>query len=394
MHFVSTLAGVAAVSGVVAAQSPPISDWSAEDIASGQAFRDVSDQSNTNQRNNINSRQNSACTYENANVRKEWRNMPQEERKSFTDAMSCLQHMPYTRMTDAQKADYPGVFTRYDEFVATHINYTTQIHMTADFLAWHRFFIHAMEQDLRNLCGYTGYMPYWDWAQDAGKTDQSEVFNGDEFSMGGNGEYIPNRDSVYLAAMSINLNPGTGGGCVQNGPFSDFVTNLGPVSSPYDNVEGHFDHNRRCLTRDFNNEISARFNSYQNVTELLLNMIYIEDFQELMQGYGDHNNPMGVHGGGHWLGGGPSQLEDFHSSPNDPIFFIHHGMIDRVWTIWQNLDINGRQNIISGTSTLANDPPSDPMQLSDMIPFGFVADDQTFGDLMDTFAGPYCYRYE
>jgi tyrosinase len=94
------------------------------------------------------------------------------------------------------------------------------------------------------------------------------------------------------------------------------------------------------------------------------------------------------------MGGGPSQLEDFHSSPNDPIFFLHHAMIDQIWTVWQNIDIWGRQNIISGTSTLANDPPSDPMQLSDKIPFGFVADDQTFGDLMDTFAGPYCYRYE
>ena len=69
-------------------------------------------------------------------------------------------------------------------------------------------------------------------------------------------------------------------------------------------------------------------------------------------------------------------------------------MIDRIWTVWQNLDIGSRQNVIQGTSTLGNNPPSDPMQLSDMISFGFVADDQMFGDLMDTFGGPYCYRYE
>ena len=393
MHFTSSLAGLAAISGLALAQSPPISNYNADQIANGDAWRDVAKTANDRMRENVNGR-NAACNYDNAKVRKEFTQMSNEDRKSFTDAVTCLHHTPPQRMTEAQKVDYPGVFTRYDEYVATHINYTTQIHMTADFLAWHRFFTHSFEQDLKNLCGYTGVMPYWNWAADAGNIQNSEIFNGDEFSMGGNGEYIAGRKDVYLYAMNINLKPGTGGGCVQSGPFSDFVTNLGPVSSPFENVKGHFDHNRRCLTRDFNNDISNTYNTYQQITELVLNMIYVEDFQELMQGYGNHNNAIGIHGGGHWMGGGPSQLEDFHSSPNDPIFFLHHAMIDQIWTVWQNLDIWGRQNIISGTSTLANDPPSDPMQLSDKIPFGFVADDQTFGDIMDTFAGPYCYRYE
>lgn len=34
------------------------------------------------------------------------------------------------------------------------------------------------------------------------------------------------------------------------------------------------------------------------------------------------------------------------------------------------------------------------MQLSDRLPYGFVADDQTFSDLMDNFNGLFCYRYE
>ncbi|KAM0719990.1 hypothetical protein Q7P37_004125 [Cladosporium fusiforme] len=394
MHFVSTLAGVAAVTGLAAAASPAISNWSDDEIRSGKAFKDVASRANTDMRENINRRGNSQCNYDNAQVRQEFRSMSNDQRKAFTDAVTCLHHTGPQRFTEDQRGDYPGVFTRYDEYVATHINYTTQIHMTADFLAWHRFFTYSLEQDLRNLCGYQGNMPYWDWAADAGALDKSEMFNGDEFSMGGNGEYIPNRDSVWLGAMNINLNPGTGGGCVKDGPFSDFVTNLGPVSSPYENVKGHFDHNRRCLTRDLNNEISGEYNTYSKATHLILNQRTVKDFQELMQGYSHHNNALGIHGGGHWLGGGPSQLEDFHSSPNDPVFFLHHAMIDRIWVIWQNLDIDQRQNVIDGTSTLANDPPSDPMQLSDTIPFGFVADDQTLGDLMDNFGGPFCYRYE
>jgi tyrosinase len=65
------------------------------------------------------------------------------------------------------------------------------------------------------------------------------------------------------------------------------------------------------------------------------------------------------------------------------------------WTVWQNLDIYRRQNILSGTGTLGCKVPDCPaMQLTDRVPFGFVAPDQILGDLMDTFAGPFCYRYE
>ncbi|KAI7541534.1 hypothetical protein KC331_g5502, partial [Hortaea werneckii] len=87
-------------------------------------------------------------------------------------------------------------------------------------------------------------------------------------------------------------------------------------------------------------------------------------------------------------------LEDFHSSPSDPVFFIHHSMIDHIYTVWQNLAWDEREDAIDGTSTLLNSPPTADMQLSDVLSFGLVAEDKTFGDLMDTMSGPYCYRYE
>lgn len=133
--------------------------------------------------------------------------------------------------------------------------------------------------------------------------------------------------------------------------------------------------------------------AYTNVTDLVLGEDTIENFQNLMQGYLG-NNKLGVHGGGHWLGGGPSQLEDFHSSPNDPLFYLHHGMIDRIWTAWQYMDLENRLDAISGTSTLQNSPPSANMTLSDTLTFGLIGEDHKFGDLMDTLSGPYCYRYE
>jgi tyrosinase len=379
--------------GVSPTYIPKLSDFTQADIASGEAWKNVSQIAD--QRMKARDLEGS-CTYENAAVRTEFRAMSNEMRKEFTDAVTCLKNMAPQVMTAAQSADFPGVKSRYDEYVATHIENTFKIHATADFLAWHRHFIYTFEQDLKTSCGYTGTLPYWDWAADAQAVDQSEIFNGDEFSMGSNGEYIPDRADTYLGLQDLNFPPGTGGGCVHSGPFSNttYTTNLGPIDSPYNNnVANQYDYNPRCLIRDLNSWFSQRYNTYSNVADLAIGVDSVQYLQALMQGYlGD--NKLGIHGGGHWLGGGPSQLEDFHSSPNDPIFYIHHAMVDRIWTVWQYMDRENRQNAIYGTSTLNNSPASADMTLKDELPFGLVTSSPVLGDLMDTLAGPYCYRYE
>ena len=54
---------------------------------------------------------------------------------------------------------YPGAKSRYDDFVAVHINQTLSIHGTANFLGWHRYFVRTYELALKNECGYKGYQP-------------------------------------------------------------------------------------------------------------------------------------------------------------------------------------------------------------------------------------------
>ncbi|KAL1583098.1 hypothetical protein WHR41_08301 [Cladosporium halotolerans] len=368
---------------------PQLSDYTSAEIEGGDALEDASKVATQR----LQERElDGSCTFETARVRTEFRKMSNDDRKSFTDAVLCLKQVP----TSVDQSAYPGVQSRYDEYVATHINMTMNIHVTADFLAWHRNFVAHFEEDLINLCGYTGSMPYWDWARDAYAPHESEVFNGDEFSLGSDGVYVGGRGDTYLGLMDVTFPPGTGGGCVHSGPFSEgnFVSTLGPLDSPYgDNVANSYDYNERCLVRDLNVFFSSRYNTYANVTQLLLGQDNIQFFQAEMQGfYGD--NKLGIHGAGHWLGGGPSQMQDFHSSPNDPIFFLHHAMIDRVWAIWQALDVEERQRAIYGTSTLNNSPPSPEKHLTDSIPFGFVGQNEIFGDLMDTMGGKYCYRYE
>ena len=318
--------------------------------------------------------------------------MPEATRKEFTDAVICLQNTAPQRLTTDEESTYPGVKSRYDEYVATHIKYTYNIHLTADFLAWHRYFIWLFEHDLQTLCGYTGSLPYWNWALDASAPQDSPLFTGDAYSMGSNGAYIASRSGVYLGNQNVVIPPGTGGGCITSGPFSNYTANLGPLDTT---DLGDFDYNPHCVTRDLNSWVSTRFTSWENVTTLLLNNNYVEAFQGVMQADSNYlpTGNFGVHGGGHFTLGSQSTMSDFESSPADPVFYLHHGMIDRLWTVWQGLDLPGRQNAISGTSTLANSPASADMTLDDMLPFGLVADDVRFGGVMDTLSGQFCYYY-
>jgi tyrosinase len=71
-------------------------------------------------------------------------------------------------------------------------------------------------------------------------------------------------------------------------------------------------------------------------------------------------------------------------------------MIDRVWWIWQIQDWEKRQNAISGTLTLLNDPPSRNTTLRDLQDIGVNAGPVPLGDLMSTLGGlngELCYIY-
>jgi tyrosinase len=110
---------------------------------------------------------------------------------------------------------YPGAKSRYDDFTVVHMNMTPSVHSTANFMHWHRYYIWAYETALRTECAYTGYQPYWDWAKYADIVN-SPIFNGDEWSMGGNGESVPHTGTQF---GTENLPAGPGGGCVTKGAF-------------------------------------------------------------------------------------------------------------------------------------------------------------------------------
>lgn len=64
--------------------------------------------------------------------------------------------------------------------------------------------------------------------------------------------------------------------------------------------------------------------------------------------YDDFSSPInGVHGGVHiWVGG---TMSDASVSPADPVFWLHHANLDRLWWVWYNSATGNHQNpVIAG----------------------------------------------
>ncbi|EEP82997.1 conserved hypothetical protein [Uncinocarpus reesii 1704] len=342
-------------------------------------------------------RRTNACTLSNLSVRREWSTFTVRQRKAYIDAVLCLQKLP----AKTPSSIATGAKSRYDDFVATHVQQTLGIHHTGTFLAWHRYYVHEYDQALRNECSYKGDYPYWDWPLSAViGMENHPIFDGSDTSLSGNGKPIPNQGDIVVRIADfppVNLPSGTGGGCVTSGPFKDYVVNLGPavLLLPGDKVEfrpNPLDHNPRCLKRDLTDTVIKKYANATAVVDLILRSKDIESFQTTMQG-ALGSDSVGVHGGGHFaLGGDPGR--DVFVSPGDPAFFLHHGMIDRVWWIWQSLDPKNRRNAIHGTGTFLNQPPSPNTTLDTLIDLGHAGGSvRPMRDLMSTTDGPFCYTY-
>ncbi|KAI9163137.1 Tyrosinase-like protein orsC [Paramyrothecium foliicola] len=350
---------------------------------------------------NLQVRSNS-CKWSDVRIRREWDSISVDERKDYIAAVQCLQSKPARTPSEAA----PGAKTRFDDFVATHINQTMTIHYTANFLPWHRYFTWLYEEALREECGYKGTQPYWNWARTAQTgLEKSPIFDGSETSMSGNGEFVQSEGDIILGASSglppIYLPTGNGGGCVKSGPFKDMVVNLGPAAldSPggvvVANPNGPLSHNPRCLSRDLTDKVNQDYANVTAIVDLITKTQNVADFQLQMQGAPGSGN-IGVHGGGHYsLGGDPGR--DVFTSPGDPAFYLHHAMIDRVWWIWQTLCPSQRMRgeaAISGTRTFFNQPPSPNATLEDLLDYGFAAGPPLqIKDALSTLAGPFCYVY-
>jgi tyrosinase len=180
------------------------------------------------------------------------------------------------------------------------------------------------------------------------------------------------------------------------------VVHLGPVSPSVDPAPPRnprsdgYGSNPRCLRRDISNQLSMRYSRTQDIVSLITGQSTIGPFQDVMQGMGGFGvgggNGMGVHGAGHFtIAGDPGG--DFYTSPNDPAFYLHHGMIDRTWTIWQSQDLGARTEVIAGGASMMGFGRQ--QSLDDLVDLGVVGEKvYRIRDLVSSVDGPFCYVYE
>ncbi|KAF3387274.1 hypothetical protein F1880_001207 [Penicillium rolfsii] len=311
------------------------------------------------------------------------------ERIGYTNAVLCLMRAQPRLPTQ----EYPGVRSRHDDFVATHINYTLSSHYSGLFLPWHRHFLWLFENALRDECGYNGYLPYWNWPLWAGNLHGSPLFDGSATSLSGDGEYNPDEQNLSNGAVTILR--GSGGGCVRSGPFKDMTIHLGPfprdLLSATDIPPPEFNYNPRCLNRSLNDFVSTHFTSQTQVTKLMA-AENIADFQMVMDhGPAAPDGVLGLHGGGHFSVG--STMQDLFSSPQDPAFMLHHAMIDRLWANWQAEDEENRRYAVNGTNQILNPPTSEQVSLETEMEFGVLDGNRRVAEVMSPVQSGFCYAY-
>jgi Common central domain of tyrosinase. len=244
----------------------------------------------------------------------------------------------------------PGVRSRYDDLVGIHLFQTDFVHSSGLFLPFHRYYVHLYEKALREECGYRGAQPYWDWTLWYDDPRRAPLFNGSPWSMGSNGKYIPDRNDTLIDIVPgfppFLVAPATGGGCIERGPFTEqlWKAHIGPVGIRPQGPQGGLEYNPRCLKRDLS-PIWSQDTRPTNASKLL-NCPDLACVNEVFDA------PQGIHGSGHFQIGGEEL--DVYVSPNDPIFWLHHAQVDRLWSIWQGLDIQNRTNQVWGTVTTFN----------------------------------------
>ncbi|KAF9645987.1 Di-copper centre-containing protein [Thelephora ganbajun] len=280
----------------------------------------------------------------------------------------------------------------YDDFSFIHMDLNPLIHFTGQFLPWHRSFVHRFERALREECGFIGTQPYWDWTKDADDFYNSPIFDPDpRTGLGGWGD--PSADFQ-----------------ITTGAFaSDFVRRY-PVPHPV----------RRNYT--VISSIGGLGDGAPPITQPLNTFFTPERINAMVDGFpGDFlgfqalfEGGDGSHGAIHQIVGGdlvgmcplaagPNCKRGPKWTPNDPLFYLHHAMVDKLWYDWQRRHPEnfwsfhgGSIGAHSAPGIYAQFPNGGPpfLNFDTDVPGDGLLNNATIFEVMDTRAYDFCYTYE
>jgi tyrosinase len=152
------------------------------------------------------------------------------------------------------------------------------------------------------------------------------------------------------------------------------------------------DYNPRCLRRDISPYIPKKWFTTANLLNVTIGAgakTHRLFWTEIQGRYPD--GFLGLHTSGHYTMGGDAT--DLYSSVNDPAFFLHHAMLDRIYWIWQTLH-PAEANKVAGTLTLQNRPPTRDATIDEPLDLGVNGKTVKIRDVFNTLGGsPLCYVY-
>ncbi|MFJ6385787.1 tyrosinase family protein [Kitasatospora sp. NPDC092039] len=232
------------------------------------------------------------------------------------------------------------------------------------FLPWHRVMLGFLEKNLQRVLDEPDFaLPYWDWAADgdAGSPTDAEIFS--PACLGGDGDPVADGPFAYHpadpATFTVRIEAAGPGGMklaqtsrglrrsfAQEPPFGWRTLPTGAeVEAALAFAPAGADPADRYDTLDFNASSQG--------------------FRNLLEGWipKDPARPVHLHNQVHvWTGGdmGPS------TSPNDPLFYLHHCNVDRIWAGWLNRygplyapDMTAPANVYQGERI--DDPIASPL---------------------------------
>jgi tyrosinase len=276
-------------------------------------------------------------------VRKNQSSLTAREKEEFVAAVKQL-----------KKTSRPGATTSiYDEYVLIHREAMLigAIHDGPAFLPWHREFLRRFEEDLQAV-NPSVTLPYWDFTVDNLAT--SSLWS-DDF-LGGNGD-----------PADRNI--------VKTGPFRQ-----GEWKLEFDGPD---------LKRDFGGFPGApTLPTAADVQATLEVRTYDADpwnrNSDIAESFRNHltgwNHPFGedqMHNRVHlWVGG----TMGYNTSPNDPVFFLLHANLDRLWVEWE---VQHGLNYLPEVGAVAGHNLHDRMSPFGVSPAG-VLDHRALGYRYDT----------
>lgn len=242
-------------------------------------------------------------------------------------------------MSRPTKLNIDGAENLWDEVQWAHVVQSNDIHGVGQFLPWHRYYMRAHEVLLQQECGYTGAQPYWDEQRDAdaGPIEDASVWGTGDLSFGSGG-----RESD---------------GCIVDGAFAN-------TTLRFDMTFGVTNNTEYCLGRNFTAEYWPWANStysdecfastnYEDAWNCYIAKPHSSAHLAVAGTVCDH--PPYTYVGSFIITGAlltlPNQMKLQSASPGDPLFFLHHTNLDRLWWKWQEANLSSRLTDMSGRNT-------------------------------------------